>query len=186
MFGPDWMESLSKVYWWVPPAVYLPVLALLLSRLIPEIGALRTAAWWMVGAAIWTPTEYLMHRFVFHYHPRSGWGKRLHFILHGVHHDYPSDAHRLVMPPSASLPIAAAFFALFVAIFGLVPAQGVMAGFLCGYLVYDLLHYAMHHAQFRSGSWLYRLKRHHMQHHFSNPSRGFGVSSPLWDKVFRT
>jgi 4-hydroxysphinganine ceramide fatty acyl 2-hydroxylase len=37
-----------------------------------------------------------MHRFVFHYVPADKpWAMRLHFIFHGVHHDYPSDAKRL-------------------------------------------------------------------------------------------
>jgi sterol desaturase/sphingolipid hydroxylase (fatty acid hydroxylase superfamily) len=60
-----------------------------------------------------------------------------------------------------------------------------LAGFIHGYLVYDLLHYFIHRG--RVPTRLGRFLRHyHMQHHYSAPDRHFGVSSPLWDVVFRT
>lgn len=31
-----------------------------------------------------------------------------------------------------------------------------------------------------------RLKRHHMVHHHKNPYSCYGVTIPLWDKVFGT
>ena len=61
----------------------------------------------------------------------------------------------------------------------------VMSGFMIGYLAYDLTHYATHHFPMRSKYAKY-LKRHHMQHHYKDASTRFGVSSPLWDLVFRT
>ena len=30
------------------------------------------------------------------------------------------------------------------------------------------------------------VRRYHYRHHFQQSSRGFGVTSPLWDRVFRT
>jgi sterol desaturase/sphingolipid hydroxylase (fatty acid hydroxylase superfamily) len=30
------------------------------------------------------------------------------------------------------------------------------------------------------------VKRHHMRHHFKDPDKDYGVSSPLWDLIFRT
>lgn len=187
MFGPDWMEALSKVHWSVPLVVFVPAMLALLgwSLLQQQLQPSTVAAWFLGGAAVWSLAEYLLHRFVFHYQPRSGWGQKLHFIFHGVHHDYPSDAKRLVMPPSASIPIACGFYALFR---WLLPEQGAhpfTAGFMLGYLVYDMTHYAVHHATFQQ-PWLKALKRQHMQHHFVDPTRGFGVSSPLWDHVFGT
>ena len=126
----------------------------------------------------------MLHRFVFHYHPKQAWAQRLHFIMHGVHHDYPSDAGRLVMPPAGSIPIVLLMYALFD---WLLPAhtEVFMAGMLSGYLVYDMIHYALHHASFRSG-WLKTLKQHHMRHHYSDPNNGFGVSSRLWDSIMGT
>jgi len=64
-------------------------------------------------------------------------------------------------------------------------AAPLMAGFLAGYLAYDLTHYAQHHFPMRSGYAKY-IKRYHMQHHYKDPNTRFGVSTPIWDWVFRT
>jgi sterol desaturase/sphingolipid hydroxylase (fatty acid hydroxylase superfamily) len=54
-----------------------------------------------------------------------------------------------------------------------------------GYLAYDMLHYAIHRGVMKSRIGAY-LRKHHLQHHYAVPERNFGVSSPLWDFVFRT
>jgi sterol desaturase/sphingolipid hydroxylase (fatty acid hydroxylase superfamily) len=94
------------------------------------------------------------------------------------------------MPPGVSIPLAVAFHGLFDLGFGALggvpgwtaPAFGA---FLFGYLAYDLLHYATHHLPMPGavGRWL---KRHHLLHHHASPDARFGVSSALWDVVFRT
>ena len=71
-----------------------------------EDAILAVAGLFLVGVLVWTLLEYIIHRYVFHYEPKSRLGKQFHFIVHGVHHDYPNDARRLVMPPSISLPLA--------------------------------------------------------------------------------
>ncbi len=81
--------------------------------------ALQGLAWWQLlltmgaGYVVWTLTEYWLHRIVFHFEPEQGVGLRLHWIIHGVHHDHPNDPLRLVMPPSASIPLALLFVGLF-------------------------------------------------------------------------
>ena len=135
---------------------------------------------------MWTITEYLLHRFIFHYQPTSKLGLRIHFIFHGVHHDYPKDAKRLVMPPSAGIPLAILFYFLFSLFF---KNTGYLytffSGFLAGYLCYDMVHYAIHHYNFKS-SIMKRVKQHHMLHHYSDATKGYGVSSSLWDIIFRS
>lgn len=187
MFKSDLLESLSKVHYSVPLFVYIPVIIYLSWRalavnsmtLYPFLG------WLIFGLFIWTITEYVMHRFVFHFEPKSKWGQRIHFIFHGVHHDYPKDAMRLVMPPSASIPMALAFYLLFQLILPSGAIYAFFPGFIGGYLVYDMGHYAMHHANFKS-PFLRKIRRHHMLHHYTDPTKGYGVSSALWDKVLQS
>ncbi len=187
MFKSNWMEKLSKVHYSVPLFIFIPVI-LTFSFLSFYKGSnvLYFALYFLAGLAVWTITEYCLHRYIFHYHPSSGWGQRLHFIFHGVHHDYPRDKKRLVMPPSASIPLATLFYFLFSLVLG-VNAQlfAFFPGFLLGYLIYDMLHYAMHHYNFKSGI-MKKIKQHHMLHHYQNPEKGFGVSSPLWDELFHS
>jgi sterol desaturase/sphingolipid hydroxylase (fatty acid hydroxylase superfamily) len=60
-----------------------------------------------------------------------------------------------------------------------------MSGFLTGYLFYDMTHFAIHHFNIHNKFWLL-LKKHHMKHHYQDSSRGFGVSSSVWDKIAGT
>ena len=50
---------------------------------------------------------------------------------------------------------------------------------------YDYIHFATHHFKMSSPAARF-LKRYHLQHHFQHHDAKYGVSSPLWDYVFRT
>ena len=184
MFDADWLDRFSRVHHLVPLAIFLPGIGVLLALgadLAPAAILGLMAGGWLT----WTLTEYWMHRLVFHFEPERGVGARLHWIIHGVHHDHPNDPRRLVMPPSVSVPLSALFFGLFALVLGTPEAYPFTAGFLSGYLVYDMVHYHLHHhaPATRSGRWLREL---HMRHHFQDDTRGFGISAPFWDAVFRT
>jgi sterol desaturase/sphingolipid hydroxylase (fatty acid hydroxylase superfamily) len=185
MFESDWLDRLSRVHPSVPPIIFGPLIALLFGLGQAGTPPVEVTAWILGGYVLWTLTEYWMHRLVFHFEPEDGIGARLHWIIHGVHHDHPNDPMRLVMPPSVSVPLAALFYGLFVVAVGLPDAHLLGAGFLAGYLAYDMTHYHVHHrkARTRAGKLLYEL---HMRHHFQDHTRGFGVSAPFWDYVFRT
>ena len=187
MFKSDFMESLSKVHPAVPIVIYVPVITYFLYRSIAvfEIPAMKILGLFVLGIFVWSYTEYFLHRFIFHYKPKSQFGERLHFMFHGVHHDYPNDSRRLVMPPSVSIPLAVLFYYLFEAIIGNVLVAPFFVGFILGYLFYDLTHYAVHHFNIHNKIWL-ALKKHHMRHHFQDPEKGYGVSSPLWDEIVGT
>ena len=51
--------------------------------------------------------------------------------------------------------------------------------------MYDMIHYAIHHAEVKGKLWN-TLKTHHLKHHYVDPDKGFGVSSPLWDLLVRS
>ena len=127
----------------------------------------------------------MMHRFIFHYHPKTDIGKRIHFLSHGVHHDYPRDRTRLVMPLLVSLPLAVFFYFIFMFIFGLNYFLPVYAGLLLGYVAYDTIHYATHHWKMTSTIGKF-LKEYHLKHHYTDPDTAYGVSNPFWDYVFFT
>ena len=186
MFESDFMEFFSRVHPVIPLALYLPVVGYMLyvSLWRRQLSFVVVAALFLLGILLWTLIEYLIHRYIFHYEPKTRWGKQLHFVIHGVHHDYPNDARRLVMPPVISIPLAFLFFGLFFLIFGSL-APAVYAGLVFGYLCYDMLHYATHHLAMKSGVWLW-LKQYHLRHHFKDDHVGYGISSPLWDYIFRT
>src|SRR5262249_5279782 len=125
MFDSDFMEFFSRVHPAIPLILYLPVVVFVLYVRLCRQGlpVFVVVGLFLLGMLLWTLLEYLIHRYIFHYEPKTRWGKRLHYIIHGVHHDYPNDGRRLVMPPSISVPLAFLFYGLFLLIFGsLTPA----------------------------------------------------------------
>ncbi|WP_249020259.1 sterol desaturase family protein [Conexibacter sp. S30A1] len=185
MFDIKWLDKLSRVHWTVPLFIFVPTItAMLVLGFVHNVGV-WALAWIAGGYVIWTLTEYWLHRVVFHFAPDHGIGARLHWIIHGVHHDHPNDPLRLVMPPSVSVPLAALFVYVFYLIFGSPGFLPLSAGFLGGYLAYDMLHYHVHHrhATTRLGKLMREL---HMRHHFQDGGTGYGVSAPFWDHVFGT
>ncbi len=185
MFDRPWLDRLTRVHPAVPVLIYLPVIVVLFITGAGRLGIVEALAYAVGGYAVWTLTEYWLHRVVFHYEPEDGIGARLHWMIHGVHHDHPNDPMRLVMPPSASIPLAIAFYGVFYVVLGASAATAFGAGFLSGYLAYDVIHYHVHHH--RPKSWMgRRLRELHMRHHFQDDEAGFGVSAPYWDRVFRT
>jgi sterol desaturase/sphingolipid hydroxylase (fatty acid hydroxylase superfamily) len=204
MFRSGVLETLSHVHPAVPHLLFLPVVAWCLWA-APTTPA-RSAALVLGGVLLWTLVEYLVHRFLFHpgdvvmeethavvarlapgepvLPALPSWRHRLYFIAHGVHHEYPSDSTRLVIPPGASVPLAALFYLVFRAVAG-AAAPALFAGFVLGYLAYDTIHFAVHH-QGLPTAWGRYLKRRHARHHFVDADEDYGVSTPLWDVVLGT
>jgi hypothetical protein len=207
MFRREWLERFSHVHPIVPHVIYLPLIGyLLIQAQARDASALRTAGLFAFGLLVWTLSEYVIHRFVFHPPPRieedtrrvlsaigvdepclaalPTWRHRFYFLVHGVHHDFPADSRRLVMPPSVSVPLAALFFIGFELCLGS-SAPGAFAGFVGGYLFYDTTHYFTHHGAARTAVSRFQRKRH-FRHHYADSSHDFGVSSPFWDAVLGT
>ena len=187
MFESDVLEKFSRIHPATPFVVYVPVVCAALYRTwARHVDVLTAAGLCLGGLFVWTLSEYFLHRYVFHWTKDTAFGRRVHFLLHGVHHDYPNDSDRLVMPLLTSLPLAVIFYTAFYFAFGGVRlAEPFYAGYVIGYLCYDGTHYAVHHFKQTSAIGKF-LKRHHMLHHHADHSGGFGVSSPLWDHVFGT
>jgi sterol desaturase/sphingolipid hydroxylase (fatty acid hydroxylase superfamily) len=192
LFKSDFLEFFTHISPIVVVAIWLPIVLLCLFNSVN----LGTASFpviligYLSGLFLWTISEYLLHRFLFHFRPRNKWQERAAFLFHGIHHAQPKIKTRLVMPPALAIPLAAIFYGLFYLVFSVFLSAetwtySTFAGFITGYIFYDLTHYATHHFPMRRGIWKW-LKRHHMQHHYKNPDLQFGVSSPLWDYAFTT
>ena len=187
MFENKLLDMLTHIHFLVPVYFFLPVIFFCLYQSVFEfhISMLVILAMIITGLAVWTFTEYVLHRFVFHWMPPGQIGAKIHFIMHGVHHDYPSDSKRLVMVPTISIPLALLFYFMFRMLTGEALVNPFFIGFISGYLFYDMTHFAIHHYNFKSAFWL-ELKNHHMRHHYMDSHKGYGVSSKIWDYVFRT
>jgi sterol desaturase/sphingolipid hydroxylase (fatty acid hydroxylase superfamily) len=186
LFKNSYIEYLTKTHPLVIWGMYLPIIISLpiycTQRLHFTVNT--SILIFIAGCTFWTLTEYVLHRFLFHHHPKTEKGKRINYLLHGNHHEYPRDKQRLFMPAAPSLIIASAFLLLFY-IFMRSYAFAFFPGFMLGYLIYGTMHYAIH-AWNPPFKWMKPLWRNHHLHHYKHSDQGFGVSSTLWDRVFGT
>jgi sterol desaturase/sphingolipid hydroxylase (fatty acid hydroxylase superfamily) len=172
---------------WLPVALYLPAAA---AGVLWNLAGPRPPAWAFlalppVGLLFWTFVEYVMHSEAFHRPTR--WGPlRAYQESHLGHHEDPKDPARIVARLSVSLPLALLIYALFaLALWSVKLAALPFAGVTVGYLAYEVVHYGIH--RWRRVRWLLRpLVKHHLYHHYKDPTRCFGVTTTLWDWVFRT
>ena len=186
LFRNQYLEFLTKTHPLVIWGMYTPILIFLpyYAATTLEFPVMNVFLLFIGGMFFWSLVEYVLHRFLFHHTPETEKGKRINYVLHGNHHEYPRDKERLFMPAVPSLLIASAFFLVYYLILGQ-QAIPFFPGFMLGYLLYGSMHYAIH-AWSPPFKWMKGLWRNHHLHHYKNDDLGFGVSSTIWDHVFGT
>ena len=187
LFEKDWLDGFSRTPWWAVPWIWLPIILWTATLSMDILSLSQFLGGFLVGWVTWSTSEYLLHRFLFHRIAPFKWGSRFQFIIHGVHHKWPSDPYRLVMPPALGIILAIPFVVIFRVLFGPIWFGVILSGFFSSYLVYDMIHYSVHHFKWKNKTFQ-KLKKHHLLHHFSpdHKERKYGVSSTVWDHTFRT
>ena len=186
IFNHPVLEKLTKGHAFVPITMHFVISAglLIYSFVFYNITPLMLVAYFLGGLLFWTLFEYLAHRYIFHMDTKTKIREKIQYIFHGVHHEYPRDRDRVVMPPVPSFLLGVALIAIFRLVIGL-PGFAVVAGFLTGYAFYALIHYSIH-TRIPPRNFTGKLWMHHSYHHYKSNTRAYGVSSPLWDYVFGT
>jgi sterol desaturase/sphingolipid hydroxylase (fatty acid hydroxylase superfamily) len=172
--------SLNKLsYFGDFAACLLALLGLALTTLV-SVNA-SDSIWWIValigGVGLWTLTEYLVHRWIYHKIPVIR-------AYHEAHHQQPL----ALLGSPVGFGIAVIFLVVYLPIkpFSLVLASGLTCGTLLGYFGYMLVHHAVHHWSVARGTYFYRMRLRHSAHHFSSDGGNFGVTTAFWDLAFGT
>ena len=186
MFRNKFLERLTRTHIAVPLVLFTLYSGGLVfwSVKYTALPVWMTVVMFFTGLLVFTLVEYLVHRYVFHMSTYTEFRKKVQYAFHGVHHDYPKDKDRLAMPPILSVTISTALlfiFRLFMGDF----VYAFLPGFLMGYASYLFVHYIVHAYPPPKNAFKI-LWVHHGIHHYKSPNRAFGVSSPLWDVIFRT
>lgn len=116
-----------------------------------------------LGFLTWSLAEYLLHRFLYHNLSDSSYHKGFQYLFHGVHHTYPNDQEKIVLPPVPSLLIAGLFFGFYYVIMGKY-AFLFGPGFLLGYSVYMWIH-SMVHKKAMPAKFNFWWKHHNIHHY---------------------
>ncbi|PVU97942.1 hypothetical protein BB561_000201 [Smittium simulii] len=182
------LELFTLTPWYVVPLFWLPVIFYYSSIGLQYISREQFYAFFVLGILTWPIFEYAIHRFLFHFDenlPEGTMAQVIHFTLHGFHHFLPMDSMRLVMPPALSVAIASAFYYPL----SYIITPGIIQAFFCGmalmYIVYDETHYWIHHGYFKY-DYIKRLKSYHLEHHYRDYNKGFGITSEFWDIIFKS
>ena len=180
------IEKLTRTHISVPLTLFSIYSGALLYYSIThtELSLVSTSSLFIVGLLSFTLTEYLIHRYLFHMDTHTEQRKKTQYVIHGVHHEYPKDKSRLAMPPIASITLATALLFIFRLVIGDL-VFSFLPGYLMGYAGYLFVHYILHAYQPPKNGFKI-LWIHHGIHHYKNPEKAYGVSSPLWDYIFRT
>lgn len=186
LFSNPVLEALTRTHFAFPVVLYSVGAAALLfySATYTNLHMLRALYYFPAGMLVFSLVEYSIHRWLFHFHAESEKQRLLKYKIHGIHHEFPKDKDRLVMPPVLSISLALIFYGLFSVLIG----DAVLLffpGFLFGYSVYLLIHYAVH--RFRPPSNFLRFFwTHHALHHYKSEDAAFAVSNPIWDFLLGT
>ena len=170
-----WLQFRS---FWIFPA--LAIVAITLSRRFSSDSSLVELLWLLpIGIFLWSLLEYVLHRFVFHMESDSD-------NLHIKHHRQPTDPALILVVPEFAILISMAIMAVLLLVTrNAFMTAGIMSGIWTGFLYYETVHYRVHVGD-RTGSWISQQRHMHFHHHFRNSKRCFGVTTPIWDYVFRT
>jgi len=168
----------------IPAAFYLPLAMWLLGR--ASAAAVPAGLLFVMGLALWTLLEYVIHRGILHYADLGAWWNLGLAQVHASHHEHPEDVSKVVISPARTAPGTALIYLLLRTLLPSAEAGGLLSGILVGYLGYETFHYLYHAPISLRWGWLVELRKYHARHHFETPDRRFGVTAPLWDFVFRT
>ena len=175
-------ESLTRAHPASPYLLHLPLVAasLWLARPLAPLSLLLLLA---AGALAWTFVEYWLHRGFFHMRADTPARRVTSYVVHRHHHAAPHDPARIAATPAYSLGLLLLLFAVY-SLAGPHARFALLAGTSLGYLAYEATHWQIHHARPRTRLGR-AVHRHHLRHH-ADGRANFGISSPLWDLVFRT
>jgi sterol desaturase/sphingolipid hydroxylase (fatty acid hydroxylase superfamily) len=128
-------------------------------------------------------TEYWVHRTVMH-----GAGRTNPFATeHLDHHRRPHRTEQLRFDRNLWWKVAGGgvTFVVIAPLGGVAMAAAAAVTFAAAYAAYTDVHHRIHHVE-PANAYRRWANRQHMAHHFGGPRTNYGVTTPLWDAVFRT
>jgi len=132
------------------------------------------------GIFTWTFLEYCIHRFLGH--KRSKNPVSAEHIMHHSDGNYFAPMYKKLLLAVIFVSVLTLLFSVF---FSVVNAFYYSTGLVGMYLIYEAVHLMFH--KIPPLTWWGRiLRKHHFYHHYKNPNKNFGVTSRIWDRVFKT
>ena len=185
------LRELVRAYFGYPAIqIYLALgTAAAVAAVVWEHSLLLLAVAAAAAVLLYPVVWYLLHRFVLHgsllY--KLPWTAALWKRIHFDHHRDPHDLRVLFGSLVNTLPtIVIVTLPLGWALAGRAGAASALSAGLFTTCVYEFCHCIQHLAYEPRWSFLKRIKRLHLAHHFHNETGNFGITNFFWDRVFGT
>ena len=142
---------------------------------------LQIPLFFLLGVFSWLFLEYILHRFLGHYTRGKNAFSAEHLRHHVETHYFAPTYKKLI----AAVVVIGLSCTVFSYLMGLRIGCSFGFGLSIMYGVYEWAHRRLH--THGPANWYGRwARKHHFYHHFHNVNRNHGVTTPLWDIIFRT
>ena len=136
----------------------------------------------LIGVCLWPALEYALHSGLGHRYLR---GKtefsRQHLRHHGQKDWFAPNWQKV----AAAIPVTAVIFLISGFLMGWSNGAGLTAAFALMYATYEVIHRRAH-THPPTGPYSRWVRRNHFSHHFQNPKKNYGVTTPFFDFLFGT
>lgn len=137
-----------------------------------------------LGALLWTFTEYVFHRFLGHVKMKFLVRTRFHreHTKHHLKRHYFAGTLDKFLTLAATTPVIFLMSSFFT---GTLTALVFTGSFMGMYFAYEIIHLRLH---IKSPPHFFasKMRAHHFYHHFVDENMNHGVTTPIWDIVFKT
>lgn len=177
-------EYFIKQHYIVPFGFYMPISIFLLfkSFVIKRVSILHLV--WMLPlvSKFWGYLEFFLHQNVLHENENFKIDAGTIREFHEIHHNFPNDPYRFVVPLWASIPSGLAFYSLCRSTLGKEKGETLFALLILYYLFYEFTHIAAHRLDIKH-PFFEKIKKHHLKHHYLDSDKGFGFTTTKWDEL---
>ena len=141
-----------------------------------------------IGLIFFMFSEYATHRFFFHIKaPKNELFLKFMKRIHYDHHTYPDDLKLLFLPIWYSIPNLGTLCVIYYLLTrDFIQTIAFGSGLVLMLLVYEWKHYVAHRPIKPKTKIGRHIKKLHILHHFKNENYWYGVSTPIFDRIFGT
>lgn len=138
--------------------------------------------YFVIGVCLWPALEYGLHSGLGHLFLRGKTAFSREHLRHHAEKDFFAPTTKKI---ALAIPVFALVLGLFTLISGFANAAALTLGFALMYTTYEVIHRRAH-THGPTGTYSRWVRRNHFSHHFQNPRKNHGVTTPFFDYVFGT
>lgn len=143
---------------------------------------MNMVVFFILGVCLWPALEYGLHSGLGHLFLRGKTAFSREHLRHHAEKDFFAPTSKKV---ATAIPVFILLLILFTFISNFEHAFALTLGFALMYSTYELIHRRAH-THGPKGPYSRWVRRNHFSHHFQNPRKNHGVTTPFFDYIFRT